>query len=446
MQKKVISDENWNIDYFNFLSVCCCPSVFLLYKSKKDMSYKECFYQYLKMNDGKINKKDAEQLMWLSLYAHDLAVFRQSVCLLETVMKNSLVDLSSDRFKTYMMNLRENVIVEGGDGLTNYNFIKLIRNTFAHNNELEQKPQLTFFEDEREGYIKFKIEDPLQGIKIVIGPEDMDNLCYAIIENTSSEHIPGSTLAIRTRRLKNSLLGNYFDPQKINRYIQELKGEELCDLKLDENQERAILNYFKDGYDCGGEYCVKVLGENAPITIDLLNTALVNTIFPRTNNAVSMALKNHISINAIYGQIRKNPNMTYNDILTTFGIMSNSEDEEEKNFGTTASYLLVSPQSVFLEISTALTTILSNRDTEDLEEEYQSDFEDGTLRHIRNALMHGTYFYDFDKSLQIYDGQRKLKFITSLDGVKVLSKTQELALKRWKDTMKFKTENSDEKY
>ena len=100
---------------------------------------------------------------------------------------------------------------------------------------------------------------------------------------------------------------------------------------------------------------------------------------------------------------------------------------------------------MFLEISTALTTVLTNRDIEDLEDSYKAKFEEGVLHHIRNAMVHGTYYYDFDKKIEIYDGQKKLKHIATLDGDKLLGDTQELAHKRWKETFKEKVCDFNEK-
>jgi len=60
-------------------------------------------------------------------------------------------------------------------------------------------------------------------------------------------------------------------------------------------------------------------------------------------------------------------------------------------------------------------------------------------------MVHGTYYYDFDKSIEIYDGQKKVKHIATLDVVDVLNKTQELAHKRWKGKIKTKISDFSEK-
>lgn len=442
MAKKIISGENWNIDYFNFLSVYVCPSVFALFKVNRDLSYKQNFELFLKMINLPLSKKEMEWTMLVSLYAHDLAVFRQNVCLVENIMKGSFINLTSYNFKSKLMDIRKKVTIEGGDDLTNYNFIKLIRNTFAHNNELEEKPQLTFFEDPNEGYIKFKIEKPDQNIKIIMGPEDMDELCNAMVENVNSLYIPGSALGVRTKRLKNSLLGGYFDAKKINRYMHDVKSDtEFGDLVIDENQEKAITNYFKAGQIFKNEFYMLQKCKDKTLGISLTNPSLITTVFPRTNNAITIATQNLLQINAIYGEIKKDPNTTLNDIVEKFYAYSASKDLDEQDFGLISSYFLTSKYSKFLETATALTTVLSNRDTDDFEEEFKNFFEPGSFHHVRNAMVHGTYFFDFDNNICIYDGQKKLKFITSFNHLEVLAKTQEIAKKRWKETFKIKIKN-----
>lgn len=445
MAKKIVSEENWTIDYFNFLSIYCCPTVFSIFKTNKNMTYWQCFDYYLKLINLPLNRKEAKYTLHMLFYAHDLAVFRQNVCLLENMMKNSLIDLSSENFRTRLKEIREKTTISGGEDLTNYNFIKIIRNTFAHNNELEENPQLTFFENLKEGKIQFKIEKPEQGLKIVMSAEDMDSLCHAIVQNSKDYFIPESTLAVRTTRLRNALLGNYFDVEKINRYMQFVKNEdEMVDITLDEHQKQAIINYFNSGRTFNNDHCLVRRCYNKNIGISLSLSAAVNTAFPKQNNALSLATQNLLLINAVYGEVKKNPNVTFSDILAKFRSFANSDDEQAKDFSAMASYLLASPYSVFLETATALTTVLSNRDTQDFEEEYRAVFGDGTFHHVRNAMVHGTYFFDFKDNINIYDGQRKLKFITALDCAEVLAQTQTIARKRWHETFKIKHEENNE--
>ena len=442
MAKKIVTDENWSIDYFNFLSVYCCPSVFAIFKMKKNLSYKQSFEMFLKMINLPLSKKEVEWTARMSVYAHDLAVFRQNVCLLENMMKKSLIDLNSEEFKTNLAEIRKDVLVEGGETLTNYNFIKLIRNTFAHNNELEETPRLTFFEDLKEGAIKFKVEKPDEGIKIVMGPKDMETLCNTLVGNVTTDCIPEGTLAIRTNRLKNAVVGKYFDAKKINRYMQDVKtDEEFFDLQLDEIQEEAITNYLSSGIVVDNEPCLMRKCKGKAQKTPVVNPSLINTIFPRTRNAVSLALQNLINLNSIYREIRENPNVTMDDISEKMYEYAQSKDMTERDFGITANYFLGSSYSLFLETSNALTTVLANRDVVDLEEEYKSVFDEGTLRHIRNAMVHGTYFYDFKGKVHIYDGQKKLKHITSFDGMEILAKTQQLAGARWRETFKVKVQD-----
>lgn len=446
MPKKIISDENWNIDYFNFLSVYCTPSVLALFKVNRDLSYKQNFELFLKMIDLPLDKKDSNWTMWVSLYAHELAVFRQNICLLENIMKGSMIDLTSDKFKSSLTNIRKKVIIEGGEDLTNYNFIKLIRNTFAHNNELEEKPRLTFFEDPKENYIKFKIEKPDENIKVIMGPDDMDALCYAMVENIKFLYSPSISLGIRTKRLKNALIGGYFDPQKINRYMQDVKTDsELSELIIDKNQEQALNNYFSYGRVFDNHFYYIQKCKDKQLGISLTNPALINMIFPRTHNAIHLATQNLLQQNTIYEEIKSNPNITLNDILTKQYKSTETKDLDEQDFELISSYFLTTPYSKFLEASTALTTILSNRDASDFEEDYKDFFDEGTFHHIRNAMVHGTYFFDFKENIHIYDGQKKLKYITTINYMDVLGKTQEIAKKRWRETFLTKLNDYIEK-
>ena len=46
MAKKVVSDENWNIDYFNFLSVNFCPLVFSLFRKNPDLTQPTILFKH----------------------------------------------------------------------------------------------------------------------------------------------------------------------------------------------------------------------------------------------------------------------------------------------------------------------------------------------------------------------------------------------------------------
>lgn len=446
MAKKTVSNANWNIDYFNFLSVYVCPSVFSLFKTNRNLTYKQCFDLFLKMIHLNLNKKDAEWTMYASLYAHDLAVFRQNVCLIENIMKNSLVDLTSEQFKSRLKHIRNRVTIEGGETLSNYNFIKLIRNAFAHNNELDESPDLTFFDDPNEGFIKFKIEKPDEGIKLIMGTDDMDALCYSLVENTYSPLIPGSSIAVRPKRLRNALIGRYFDAEKINRYMQDINSDgDPQDIILDEHQKSAISNFFAVGRAFDDDFYFMQMVNKKPLGISLTNPALINILFPRTNNALTLATQNYICHYGIYGELQKNPNLTYDNLTTNFFELGEKSESDEKDFALITNYILNSPYSMFMEISTALTTICTGREITDLEDKYKSLFDEKTLRHIRNSMVHGTYFYDFKNNLHIYDGQRKLKYITSIEGMDMLYKIQELAQSRWRDTFFTMIKDNHEK-
>lgn len=129
-----------------------------------------------------------------------------------------------------------------------------------------------------------------------------------------------------------------------------------------------------------------------------------------TDNTVTDPLvKNYLStLNRDKVTSMVNANITCNDSINIF-----------KKINPQGLVLLLDSefmQSVFM--SSVAFSLMSNRTNDELYELYKEaghEMDIDTIRHIRNSFMHGRYFYNFNDGYEIYDGQKELDHITTLN-------------------------------
>ena len=110
-------------------------------------------------------------------------------------------------------------------------------------------------------------------------------------------------------------------------------------------------------------------------------------------------------------------------------------DDKPEMFKVFATYLLNSHYAMFLMVTNGMYTVLSDRNLEDIESEYKEFLGEQNARHVRNALQHGTYFYNHNLGVEIYDGGRKLKHITTLNLEDSANATIKIVYNRCKDSL-----------
>ena len=400
-------------------SIFCAERLFHAFITQPDLSYYECAEQFLRARDLKLKKEEITDFCYRSLYYQQIAYIREILCLAQNAVKRGRVDLTSESFVSGMEELKARTIVSGDTSVTNYNYIKAVRNALAHNDELQENPGIVYGSEESDKDIVVTSEET--GLVFKLNMNDLNQLCTTIFKNI----IKTDALGIYPRRLENAIVGGYFDVEKINRYITGVEDRKPVDLVLDDYQKNAITNYTKSGVIRDDQVHIDLATNSKEKHIRLVYPDLVKQIFPANSKPEDLALHKYFMFNA-NALIFEDLNRTKDDIIKTF----DDKPEFSKVF---MAYCLNSNYGIFLSVTNGLYSIMSDRNLEDIESMFTERLGAENVRHVRNCLQHGTYYYNFDNGMEVYDGGKKLKHITTIDVNKMAFNMHGLVIKRTKD-------------
>jgi len=394
--------------------------------TEPNKSYYDQVSGFLKENNVSFNKKDKALFCGTTLCINQLSLLREILCLVQNGVKRGRVDLESKNFKDGMAVLKEKTIIEGDKSVTNYNYIKALRNVLAHNNELADESIAYDFQGFSGNYVVVKSDEA--GLVLKLEMSDLHKVCELIFKAINKT----IGLGIYARRLENAVIGGYFDVEDINRYINRVEGETVSDLELDEYQKRAFLNYLNSGVQVEDKLYIPFVKNNKRGDIRLVYPELIKQVFPEKSHPEDIAFHKCL-LYFVNSMIAQDSTRKKDDILKQM------EDKPEL-FNVFTTYLLNSHYAMFLMISNGMYTVLSDRNLEDIENLYIEFLGEQNARHVRNALQHGTYYYNHNLGIEIYDGGKKLKHITTLDLERSANATFEIVHSRCKDALKVDVE------
>lgn len=366
-----------------------------------EKSYYEITREFLKENHIVLSKNETIRYCNTILCLHQLGLMREILCLVQNAVKRGRVDLTSDDFKKGFEGLKAKTIVEGDKSVTNYNYIKALRNVLAHNDELGENAIKFDLQGSNGNYVIVKSDET--GLVLKLELADLHKVCELVFKAINKS----SGLGIYPKRLENAVIGGYFDVDNINRYINSATGDEITELVLDEHQKKAFLKYLETGVPQGSELYYLYLRDGKVRKIRHLYPNLVNQVFPKTSQPEDLAF-HKCFLYFINQQLATNLYSTKDDVLKFM-------DDKPEMFKAFFAYMLNSDYAMFLAATNGLYTVLSDRDMDDIEPSYKEALGEENIRHIRNALQHGTYYYNHNLGVEIYDGGKKLKHITTLN-------------------------------
>lgn len=370
--------------------------------TEPNKSYYEHASDFLRESKVKFNKKDKIKFCHTAICCNQIGLLREILCLVQNGVKRGRVDLDSKEFKDAMAEIKERTIIDGDKSITNYNYIKAIRNVLAHNNELLKDGLMEVdLQGLKGNFIILKSEET--GITLKLEISDLHKLCEAIFKSINKT----AGIGIYPRRLENAVMGGYFDTKDINRYINRVSGENISDIVLDDFQKQALIKYLNSGVKKEDKLFIPYVKNGKVGNIRLLYPELVKQVFPENSHPEDLAF-HKCFLYFINQLIAEDLHKNKDDILDEF-------KDKPQFFEVFSTYMLNSHYAMFLMITNGMYTVLSDRELEDIEESYKNFFGEDNARHVRNALQHGTYYYNQNLGVEIYDGGKKLKHITTLD-------------------------------
>lgn len=396
-------------------SIVCSETLFHSFLMNPNKSYRECAQDYLESKGIKSSREDTEDFCRSVIYYSAISLLREILCLVQNGVKRGRVNLTKDVFVSEINRLKNKTIIEGDKTLSNYDFIKAIRNALAHNNELSDNPSVEFLDN---GLI---INSEYAGLKLKLSFRDLHDLCDTIFKSISSFE----GLGVYAKRFENAIMGDYFDIEKINRYMKIHKDGESYDIEFDEHQKQAFLKFLNTGEVRDDGVYIPLIYRGKEKLIRLAYPWLLKQVFPSTSKPEDLAIHKTFlyRINVL---LMNNMDATKDDIIDK----ANPDFEFSTVF---THYLLNSEYSMFLLKTNGIYTILADRELEDVEPEFVEALGKDNVRNIRNAMQHGTYFYNFDDGVEIYDGGKKLKHKTTLNLSKATYNMHKAVVSRLKE-------------
>lgn len=383
-------------------------------------SYFALVDDYLKSADVRLSGKEKKEFCYRTIYCHQAALMREILCLVQNAVKRGRVNLESESFTSGIKEIKEKTIVSGDKTITNFNYIKAIRNAFAHNNELESVASVEYQSNNKDKN-KIILNCRELDLKISLTLSDMQKIIELILKSINKTE----SLAVYSIRLENAIKGGYFDPDNINRYITGYDGKSVVNLSLDDYQKQTIVNYISNSKIKNDKVVIPYyLGEKEQ-GIRLVYPMLIKQVFPHSSKPEDLAF-HKCFLFFMNNSIAEDLTRTKDDCLEK----SKTGIEALDVFNT---YCFNSNYYNFLSITNGLHSLLSDRELTDIEEELQLALGKENTRHIRNALEHGTYYYNQNNGVEIYDGGKKLKHITTLNLSNVAYSMHSAILKRIKD-------------
>lgn len=401
--KSIVSQQK----LLNFYAGYCSPLVFYIWAKDKSTTYRQAVEKFFKEHGKSINKRETEAFAVSCMCAHEYSTIKEIFCLIQNSMKNMNVNLEHEQFAKNIGEIKSRSIVSGNKEMSNYEFVKIIRNAFAHNNENDKSPVLTVCMDRKSKSWHFNIKSSDGQTQIKTTGGDLYSIFGSILYAITGVR---EDIIVHGKRLNNALVGGYFDIEKINRYFEYAPNSaERKEVLLDEFQKKTILNYLAQGKPIGNYYvwnAHNLNGRNIPVAIS--TPELVGLVFPTVSNSERLAIQKFTLLQSFYTPLRTSLDLSMLDIV--------KHSIREKDTGIAIQNALFTNIGYldFLLITTAMHNVFSSNEIDDLEPLLVEKFEEGQLKHVRNALQHGTYYYNFDGGFEVYDGQRKRKHFTTV--------------------------------
>jgi len=365
-------------------------------------SYYALAEEFVSGSKSHLTNKEKKDFCYRTIYCSQVALMREILCLVQNAVKRGRVNLTSDVFSSQIKKVKERTIIKGGKELSNFDYIKAIRNAFAHNNELSKDNVIEYFSN---GIDKNKLilDCKDAGICVSLTIKDMQEIVEAIFKSINKTE----ALGVYPVRLENAIKGGYFSTDNINRYITGYDGKNAVDLTLDDHQKQTINNFVSSGTIKNEQVLIPYFMDGKECGIRLVYPPLIKQIFPHQSKPEDLAF-HKCFLFFLNNTIAEDLKRTKEECLKK----AQTGVEQLDVFST---YCFNSNYYNFLSITNGLHSLLSDREIEDVEEELKVALGKENTRHIRNALEHGTYYYNHNNEVEFYDGGKKLKHIATIN-------------------------------
>ena len=357
-----------------------------------------------------------EQVLIYVLRYMQISMAMQIICYSNEIIKEAGLNQGAQDVKNKLKEIKTKLDVDGKEKTTNaLQMMKIIREAFAHNDD-----DATISNWEMDNNCNVTIQSAIgktgERHNIKFSFKDLTDFSTACLTNLQSLTNHGIELDVNGVKL-----AKLFSRSDIKVHPKQIKNViKLKDLKtnesveMDEYQVNAIINCYKNKFfhDEGVKESLA-----SPFRPDF-----VGRLFPYTFNPHNMVLDLRLAANSLY-YLPQN----YKTNVGWFKPILQSHIEEEhctREIVTHLHYTFMTGHFDSIIISNILFSIFSFESSDRLDRLFGGEGLD--VNRIRNSIMHGRFYYNFDNAYDFYDGRNNndLEYIGNLSIYKIVEVAQ----------------------
>ncbi|MBE5741159.1 MAG: hypothetical protein E7351_01320 [Clostridiales bacterium] len=348
-------------------------------------SFKDVFIEKSQNLSDEQIKKHLEKGLKITLNSLLLEI----ITLQKEALTKSAFDEKMNEDHKIISKLREKFLLKKYN-INNNEFYKYIRDSFAHNSI--ENPNFIIL-DNGNFLVKLRKNKDSSVVDLEMSAQDLFELLLVYNSNISNLD---QQVGFYQKDLKKALVDKSLTVENIDNFIQIREHDNQ--IKLDEYQKKSLVNYFNSCYD----YALDALG------LDISSWSISSYRTPFKNNHVNI-IKDKIKTFTYLVYLIKNIEVKSFDFEVMFvkNLISNPINE----------WIILDYYSdIVMPINTNyLYSLLANCSPQEIQSMSGDKYLDKTTN-LRNAIIHGRYFYNYDQNdgIEIYDGRKELNHIMTL--------------------------------
>ena len=359
-----------------------------------------------------------EQVLNFMLRYIQVSMAMQSSCYCYEIIKSSGIDQSSQNLKNKLKSIKAVIDVDNKEKTTNaLQLLKIIREAFAHNNDSEAISNWRM-DEEFNIHIESKMDKAGNRHNIKLKFADMASFTHVCLANVMDIDKSITELYVNGNKLEQKFNKKQsLSPEQIGKHVREIDAKTQEEKKCSDLQLKALSACFDNEF-FRGDLVEKLSSPYRPNFVAL--------IYPYEFNC-----HNHIFDMQMVNTGLYHLNTKYRSFDEWFFSIFNVAKEDENMTQENMTYLFYFYGSGKMDsviISNILFSIFSFESFDNLQKLFADTGCD--INRIRNSVMHGRFYYNYNKGYDFYDGRNNsdLEYVGTLEIKKITEVAQKLLL------------------
>ena len=340
----------------------------------------------------------------------------QLICYSNEVVQSGGLDQSSQALKNKLKSIKSKIDIDGKEKTTNaLQLLKIMREAFAHNNDSEEIANWTM-DEEFAVHIQSTIDKSGNRHNIRLAFREMYDFKQVCLENILNTEKCVTELYVNGNKLQEKYRKNKsLAPEQIQKHIKQYNRKTQEQENCSELQLKALSHCFNNEF-FSGDLVKKLSSPFRPNFISFIYPFEFNC--QNYLNDINLLNKGLYHLNTNYKSLEQ-------WFSSIFDSVKDSEDMTQEAM-TYLFYFFSSGKCESTIISNILFSIFSFEKFENIKELFADTGLD--INRIRNSVMHGRFYYNYNKGFDFYDGRSNddLEYMGTLKISKIVGVAQEL--------------------